>query len=248
MLNWLDMLCFLLQGLPVEGTMNAVIAYMYFGNTYFFFYSSFFILRMIRLADWYRPKVTLDYPKGGSGAIIDALVRGLTKNGKGKLVLNSHVEEVLVEKGKAIGVKVRNTRTKEISEVKASKAVVSNIDVYHTSKLFSSSSSLGEEKEEENELKELTSSLQKQMKSTAKLASFIHLHAGIDATGLPSSPTKDFPTQWAVVKDWNMEKGVEAPRNVVLVSMPSLIDPSLAPAGKHVIHGTALVPYASLIK
>lgn len=43
-LNWLDMLCFLLQGLPAEGTMNAVIAYM--------------------LADWYRPGVTLDFPKG----------------------------------------------------------------------------------------------------------------------------------------------------------------------------------------
>jgi hypothetical protein len=27
-LNWLDMLCFLLQGLPAKGTMNAVIAYM----------------------------------------------------------------------------------------------------------------------------------------------------------------------------------------------------------------------------
>lgn len=34
--------------------------------------------------------------------------------------------------------------------------------------------------------------------------------------------------------------GVEAPRNVVLVSMPSLVDPSLAPVGKHVIH--AYVP------
>ena len=27
-LNWLDMLCFLLQGLPSAGTMNAVIGYM----------------------------------------------------------------------------------------------------------------------------------------------------------------------------------------------------------------------------
>ena len=26
--NWLDMLCFLLQGLPASGTMNAVMAYM----------------------------------------------------------------------------------------------------------------------------------------------------------------------------------------------------------------------------
>ena len=42
------------------------------------------------------------------------------------------------------------------------------------------------------------------------------------------------------MKDWNLAGGVEAPRNVVLVSMPSLIDRSLAPEGKHVIH--AYVP------
>ena len=37
-----------------------------------------------------------------------------------------------------------------------------------------------------------------------------------------------------IVNDW--EKGVTAPQNVVLVSIPSLLDPSLAPTGKHVIH------------
>lgn len=36
------------------------------------------------------------------------------------------------------------------------------------------------------------------------------------------------------MQDW--ELGVTAPQNVVLVSIPSLIDPSLAPPGKHVIH------------
>jgi phytoene dehydrogenase-like protein len=36
------------------------------------------------------------------------------------------------------------------------------------------------------------------------------------------------------VKDWEM--GVSAPQNVVLVSIPSLLDPHLAPPGKHVIH------------
>jgi hypothetical protein len=30
--NWLDMLCFLLQGLPAAGTMNAVMAYMLAGK------------------------------------------------------------------------------------------------------------------------------------------------------------------------------------------------------------------------
>jgi phytoene dehydrogenase-like protein len=47
--NWLDMLCFLLQGLPATGTLNTVMAYM--------------------LADWYRPGVVLDYPKGKSGLV-----------------------------------------------------------------------------------------------------------------------------------------------------------------------------------
>jgi phytoene dehydrogenase-like protein len=41
-----------------------------------------------------------------------------------------------------------------------------------------------------------------------------------------------------VVGDWS--RGVEAARNVVLVSVPSLLDPSLAPAGKHILH--AYVP------
>merc|ERR1711966_271417 len=77
--NWLDMLCFLLQGLPAAGTMNAVMAYM--------------------LADWYRPGVTLDWPVGGSGSIIDALVRGVEKNNVGKVHLNSHVDQILIENG-----------------------------------------------------------------------------------------------------------------------------------------------------
>jgi phytoene dehydrogenase-like protein len=83
--NWLDMLCFLLQGLPASGTMNAVMAYM--------------------LADWYRPGVTLDFPKGGSGEIAQALVRGVKKYG-GDVVCNSHVDEIIVENDRAVGVKL----------------------------------------------------------------------------------------------------------------------------------------------
>ena len=165
-LNWLDMLCFLLQGLPVDGTMNAVIAYM--------------------LADWYKPNVTLDFPKGGSGAIIDALVRGLKKKG-GKLVLRSHVEEVLVENGQAVGVRVRDPRGGEAREVKATKAVVSNADMWNTRKLVA-----------EGACSSFDDSMASMLRTTPKLASFIHLHAGIDASGLPTLPTEDFPTQWAV--------------------------------------------------
>jgi phytoene dehydrogenase-like protein len=57
----------------------------------------------------------------------------------------------------------------------------------------------------------------------------MHLHLGIEAKGLPPN----LACHYIVVNDW--EKGVTAPQNVVLVSIPSLLDPSLAPSGKHVI-------------
>lgn len=57
--------------------------------------------------EWYKPGCMLEYPRGGTGAIIDALVRGLKKH-KGRLSLNSHVETILIEGGRAVGVKLRN--------------------------------------------------------------------------------------------------------------------------------------------
>ena len=189
------------------------------------------------LADWYRPGVVLDFPKGGSGAIVDALVRGVEKKGKSKVCVNCHVEEVLVEKGRAIGVRLKDGRV-----VKAKEAVVSNADPYATTKFL-------DENKLDNKMIRYMKSMTNTDKSTGgveDLKSFIHIHAGIDATGLPTEASADFPAQWAVIRDWNMPEGVEAPRNIVLCSMPSLIDPSMAPEGKHVIHAyvPATEPYA----
>ena len=208
--NWLDMLCFLLQGLPAGGTMNAVMAYM--------------------LADWYRPGVTLDFPKGGSGAIVDTLVRGVRKH-KGSVSMNAHVDEILVENGKACGVKLSSGKV-----IRAKQAVVSNADPYVTNKLLSKADISDDVKAYMAKLTETDP----KKDGIADLRSFVHIHAGIDATGLPEVPSADFPAQWAVIKDWDLPEGVEAPRNIVLCSMPSLIDPTLAPEGKHVLH--AYVP------
>ena len=94
--NWLDMLCFLLQGLPASGTQNAVIGYM--------------------LQDWYREGVCLDFPEGGSGAIVDCLVEAMEGNG-GEVRTSAHVEEVIFDPaGKAVGVKVKG-EVMEASEV-----------------------------------------------------------------------------------------------------------------------------------
>lgn len=51
---------------------------------------------------WYRPDCVLEFPRGGSQAMVDALVRGMERHG-GRLLLRSHVEEVLVEGGRAAG-------------------------------------------------------------------------------------------------------------------------------------------------
>jgi phytoene dehydrogenase-like protein len=207
--NWLDMLCFLLQGLPASGTMNAVIAYM--------------------LEDWYRPGVTLDFPKGGSGAIVAALVRAVEKHGTSKVVLNSHVDEIIVKDGVAVGVRIVDGR-----QIRATKAVVSNADPYITNQLLSKARLEGKLSQEMMAFMDLQDSQLLDEGGIEDLPSFIHLHAGIDGDGLPTSPSADFPAQWAVVRNWDV--GVEAPRNIVLCSMPSLLDPDMAPAGKHVLH------------
>lgn len=44
----------------------------------------------------------------------------------------------------------------------------------------------------------------------------------------------DLEIHHIVVNDW--EIGVDAPQNLVLISIPSILDPSLAPPGKHCLH------------
>lgn len=69
-----------------------------------------------------------------------------------------------------------------------------------------------------------------QQQAIPECDSFMHLHLGIDATGL----RKDLGIHYIGVNDW--DKGITAPQNLVLISIPSVLDPSLAPEGKHVIH------------
>ncbi|OAB61930.1 carotene isomerase [Leptolyngbya valderiana BDU 20041] len=186
--NWMDMLCFLLAGVPAKGISAAEMAFMF--------------------AEWYRPGVVLDYPLGGSGAVIEALVRGLEKY-DGRLMLNAHVKEVLVQQNRAVGVRLRNGK-----EIIAKEAVVSNASMWDTLDLFADGA--------------LPDRFRREKLETPQCDSFMHLHAGIDAAGLP----EDLDCHYIVVKEWEITK----PQNIVLVSIPSVLDPSLAPEGKHVIH------------
>ncbi|GMH42356.1 hypothetical protein BSKO_10275 [Bryopsis sp. KO-2023] len=188
LLNYLDLLCFLLSGLPANGTIGAEMAFMF--------------------NEWYRPDCCLEFPKGGGEAMVDGLVRGLEKNG-GTLLLRSHVEEVLMENGKACGVRLKGGKT-----IKARKAVVSNASTWDTAALLPKN--------------QVPAEMTKQMEAPLN-RSFMHLHLGFDATGLD-----DIDLHHIVVNTW--EGGVDVEQNVALISIPSVIDPDFAPAGKHSLH------------
>ncbi|GAA0161373.1 hypothetical protein LIER_17703 [Lithospermum erythrorhizon] len=188
--NWLDLLAFLLGGVKTNGILSAEMVYMF--------------------SEWYKPGCTLEYPLHGSGAIVDALVRGLQKFG-GRISLRSHVENIIVENGRAVGVKLRSGQI-----IRARKAVVSNASMWDTLNLLPEDV--------------VPKTYQDRINKTPQCESFMHLHLGFDAEGIPA----DLGIHHIVVNDWN--RGVDADQNVVLISVPSVLSSDLAPPGKHVLH------------
>ena len=220
-LNWLDMICFLLQGATVKDAPTTLMAYM--------------------LSDFYRSGVKLDFPRGGTASIVQALVRGVNKQPDSEVRLRANVKSLVVEGGRAVGVELEGG-----SVVRARQAVVSNADLWSNLKLVKASfpSTRGEGCDDseavqtaDGKLAELAAELEERVRSVGRCGSFLHLHVGIDGYGLPTEPSEAFPAQWAVVSDW--EVGVDSPRNTVLVSMASMLDPSLAPEGRQASTRTA---------
>lgn len=106
--------------------------------------------------------------------------------------------------------------------IRARKAVVSNASVWDTQRLLPKA------------VRESSSTAVRRWmdrsRGTRPCDSFLHLHLGMDASGLPD----DLECHHVVVGSW--DRGVEAENNVVVTSIPSVFDKSLAPAGKHVVH------------
>lgn len=190
----IDLECFLLSGLKAEGTVAPEMAFM--------------------LGERSRSRV--EYPLGGSGAIVQALVRGLQRWG-GQLRLNAHVEQIRVERGRATGVRLRN------GETLAADVVISNATVWDTVNFLL--------KPEELPFDYRQNALQ-----TPAVESFMHLHLGIRAEGL-----EGLTGHHVVVHEG--DRDLTAPGNTCMISIPTVWDPSLAPPGHHAIHAYTLEPY-----
>lgn len=190
----IDLECFLLSGLKASGTIAPEVAFM--------------------LGE--RTSIGVDYPVGGSGAIVDALVRGFKRWG-GELKLNAHVERILLESGKAIGVSLKN------GEIIKAPIVISNATIWDTyTKLLKA--------------EDLPQLYRQQSLKTPAVESFMHLHLGIRADGL-----ENLTGHHVVVHDAN--KDITEPGNTCMISIPSVWDKNLAPPGHHVVHAYTLEPY-----
>ncbi|KAL6638706.1 hypothetical protein ACP70R_023817 [Stipagrostis hirtigluma subsp. patula] len=204
--NWIDLLCFLLAGVKSDGALSAEMILVVRTNGSSLPSAS----KPSYAMEWYKPGCMLEYPLGGSGAIIDALVRGIEKFG-GRLTLRSHVEKILIENGRAVGVKLRSGQV-----VRAKKAVVSNASMWDTLDLLPPNV--------------VPKSYEDKVKATPQCESFMHLHLGFDE----ENAREDLGIHHIVVNDWN--KGVDGEQNVVLISVPSALGKGLAPPGKHILH------------
>lgn len=190
----LDLECFLLSGLTCEDTVAPEMAFM-FGE---------------------RTNSVIDYPVGGSGALIDALVRGLKRWG-GELRLGAHVDKIIVENQRAKGVLLKNG-----DRITAS-IVISNATVWDTyTRLLEPS--------------DLPRAYRQQALETPAVDSFMHLHLAIRAPGL-----EDMAIHHVVVH--NSDREITAPGNTCMVSIPTVLDPQQAPAGYHTVHAYTLEPF-----
>lgn len=189
----IDLECFLLSGLKAHGTIAPEVAFM--------------------LGE--RSGVGVEYPLGGSGAIVDALVRGLQRWG-GQLRLSTHVDQILLESGKVVGVQLRQ------GEILKAPIVISNATIWDTY----------------NNLLPEVPTLYRQAVATPAVDSFMHLHLGIKAEKL-----ENLTGHHVVVHE--AQQDITEPGNTCMISIPSVWDRSLAPPGHHVVHAYTLEPYSN---
>ena len=151
----------------------------------------------------------INYPKGGVGVIAQKLVAGLERHG-GAIRYKARVTKVLLDNGKAIGVHLAGGE-----EIRA-RRVVSNATRWDTfGGLIEAQDTPAQERTWRRRYK--------------PSPSFLSLHLGVEASLIPAGTH----CHHLLLEDW---QAMEDEQGVVFVSMPTLLDPSLAPPDRHIVH------------
>ncbi len=148
----------------------------------------------------------INYPKGGVGQIAQKLADGLEKAG-GEIKYQARVTKIVTENNRAVGVKLAS------GEVYRAKRIISNATRWDTfEKLLPK--------------EEMPASEKKWQQRYEKSPSFLNLHLGVKAQLLPVGTE----CHHILVEDWDKMD------ETIFVSIPTLLDPNLAPTGHHIIH------------
>lgn len=151
----------------------------------------------------------INYPKGGVGQIAQKLAEGLEKAG-GQIQYKARVSNIVKENGRAVGVQLAS------GEVYRAKRIVSNATRWDTfEKLLPP--------------EEMPAVEKKWQQRYQKSPSFLSVHLGIAADVLPIGTD----CHHILLEDW---QNMEEPEGTIFVSIPTLLDPDLAPQGHHIVH------------
>lgn len=152
----------------------------------------------------------INYPVGGVGGIAKALAKGLVDKGS-KILYKANVTNIILENGKAVGVRLSDGREF------FSRTVISNATRWDTfGKLLKM-----------DDLPETEKNFQR---TYVKAPSFLSIHMGVKANVLPP----DTDCHHFVLEDsWT---SLEKPYGSIFLSIPTVLDSSLAPKGQHILH------------
>lgn len=175
------------------------------------------------IGDLHRPGAILDYPMGGMDSLINALVKGLTDHG-GELRLNSRVEKLLLEEHEGDAV-CKGVILSDGSIMKAKRGVVCNAPLWNMARILQDSVEINNN---QSAIARAVAQVRKQADGMEMTGSFMHLHLGIPSEGL-----QNLEMHHSML---NFDVDVTAEQNLVIISIPTIADPSLAPDGYHIVH------------
>jgi len=243
--DWLDALAFSLSGLPASRTSAAAMAYV--------------------LYDMHRQDAALDYPRGGLGAVIDELVKGVEQGDNGsKVNLRKHVQSIdTTEDGtRFVGLTLESGK-----KVRAKDGVICNAPVWSIANLIANPDAkkalnnmampqMDENRQSwvvddsnrstirsvppESKLIEGKNGLLSQCNDSEMTGSFLHLHLALDATGLDLDSMEAHYTvmdrSLGGDKEQDPNDSACGELNMIAVSNPCVLDRTLAPEGTIVVH------------
>ena len=158
----------------------------------------------------------INYPKGGVGTIAEKLVAGLESHG-GEIRYRSRVTEVIIEGGQAVGVRLAD------GQELFARRVVSNATRWDT---FAGDGSPVATLVDAGHTPAAEATWRRRYQPSS---SFLSLHLGVRADVIPEG----LHCHHLLLENWTE---LESEQGVIFVSIPSLLDPSLAPEGRHIVH------------